>query len=409
VFYSVVVFGIGLVLGLDTLVSQAFGAGDLPDCHRSLVQGVYLALAASPPMMAAVAVCVPLLTLAGIEPEVVSLAAPYLRVMNWGLAPLLVFFALRRYLQGMNLVMPTLASLLVANLANWFGNWVLVYGRFGVPAMGVRGSAWATVISRFAMLAMLAGWAALHAIRRRTGLMDVSLRPDITRLRRLLALGLPSAAQLTLETMVFGAAAFLAGRLGATALAAHEVVLQVAATAFMVPLGVAAAGSVRVGQAIGREDPAGAARSGWAALAIGVGFMAVSGLTMVAVPSLIIGRFTTDAGVLATSRSLLIAAAVFQVFDGTQVVGAGALRGLGETKLPMYANLVAHWAIGLPIGYQLAFPGRWGVLGVWMGLATGLVAAGSMVVTAWWLRVRSWRIGPADGQRPVGRCDSHAD
>ncbi len=387
VFYSVVVFGIGLVMGLDTLVSQAFGAGDLADCHHSLVQGVYLALAVSPVLMVAIAACVPLLALAGIEPAVVSLASPYLRVMNWGLAPLLVFFALRRYLQGMNLVMPALVSLLVANLTNWLGNWVLVYGHFGAPAMGVRGSAWATVISRIAMLAMLAGWAFVHAARRRTGLLDTSLRPDRARLRRLLALGLPSGAQYSLETLVFGAAAFLAGRLGATALAAHEVVLQIAATAFMVPLGVSAAGSVRVGQAIGRGDPAGAARAGWVALAIGVGFMAISALTMLAAPGLILGRFTTDAGVLATSRSLLATAALFQIFDGTQVVGSGALRGLGETRLPMYANLVAHWVIGLPIGYLLAFPGRWGAFGLWIGLASGLAAAGTIIVTAWWLRV----------------------
>jgi MATE family multidrug resistance protein len=399
VFYSVVVFGIGLVMGLDTLVSQAFGAGNLPDCHRSLVQGVYLSLAASPLLMAAVAACVPLLELAGIEPAVASLASPYLGIMNWGLAPLLVFFALRRYLQGMNLVMPALVSLLVANLANWFGNWVLVYGHLGAPAMGVRGSAWATVISRFAMLAMLAGWALTHAARHRTGLLDASLRPDVARLRRLLALGLPAGVQYSLETLVFGAAAFLAGRLGATALAAHEVVLQVAATAFMVPLGVSAAGSVRVGQAIGRGDPAGAARSGWVALAIGAGFMAISALTMIAVPGPILGRFTTDAGVLATSRSLLLAAALFQVFDGTQVVGAGALRGLGETRLPMCANLFAHWAIGLPIGYLLAFPGRWGALGLWMGLASGLIATATIIVTAWWLRMKSSRGRPTDRDR----------
>lgn len=388
VFFSVAIFGYGLLLGLDTVVSQSFGAGDLADCHRSLVQGLYLALIVSLPAMALVAMMAPLLRFSGVDPKVLPLAIPYLQIMNWGLAPLLVFSALRRYLQGMNLGVPIMIALVVANLANWFGNWVLVYGRLGFPALGVEGSGWATVGSRVAMLVFVAIYALWHGWKRRTGLLQVSLRPDFPRLIRLIRLGLPSAAQLTLELVVFGAAALLAGRLGAESLAAHEVVLQVAGTAFMVPLGISSAGAVRVGQAIGRGDPAGAARSGWTALALGVVVMAGSGLTMLLVPGPILGRFTTDPGVIRTAHSLLIAAAVFQIFDGLQVVGSGVLRGLGETKIPMFATLVAHWLIGLPIGYAMAFPGRLGVLGLWIGLACGLIGAGAMLLVAWVRRVR---------------------
>ena len=198
---------------------------------------------------------------------------------------------------------------------------------------------------------------------------------------------MPAAVHLVLEMTVFGAAAILAGRLGSTAIAAYEVVLTVAGTAFMVPFGVSSAGAIRVGQAIGRKDPAGAARSGWMAMAMGAGFMAVSGLTMLVLPGPILGRFTTDPAVLATARSLLVAAAVFQVFDGLQVVGAGVLRGAGETRVPMYVNLVAHWAIGLPLGYLLAFPAKLGALGLWIGLAGGLIAAGLALLMAWTRRV----------------------
>jgi multidrug resistance protein, MATE family len=388
VFFSVAIFGIGLLLGLDTVVSQSFGAGDLKDCHRSLVQGVYLALAVSIPLTALIAAATHFLPWAGITPSVGALATPYLIIQNISLAPLLVFFALRRYLQSMNLAMPALVALAVANVANLFGNWVFVYGRLGFPELGVAGSAWSTLVSRVAMLAFLAIYAAVHAARTRNGLLQTSLKFDPSRMRELVKLGLPTAIQLTLEIAVFCAAALLAARLGEIELAAHEVVLQVAGTAFMVPLGVSSAGAVRVGQAIGRKDPRGARRSGWTALGLGSGFMALSGLTMLLASGPILGVFTSDRALIATARSLLIAAAIFQVFDGLQVVGSGILRGLGETQIPMYATLAAHWAIGLPIGYVMAFPMGWGIVGVWMGLCSGLVAAGVMLLAAWVWRAR---------------------
>jgi len=388
VFFSVAIFGIGLLLGMDTLVSQSFGAGDLADCHRSLIQGVYLALAVSVPLIAIVSASISLLPWAHLEPKVQELAVPYLTIQNWSLAPLLVFFALRRYLQSLNLAVPILVALGVANLANLLGNYIFVYGRFGMPAMGVSGSAWSTLVSRVAMLAFLAIYTVIRSARVRDGLLRVSLALDPRRLRELLRLGMPTAWQLTAEVAVFGAAALLAGQFSADALAAHEVVLQIAGTAFMVPLGVSSAGAVRVGQAIGRKDPDGAARSGWTALLIGAGFMGVSGLTMLIAPEAILGVFTKSSGVMAVARTILVAAAVFQVFDGLQVVGSGVLRGLGETRIPMFATLVAHWAIGLPIGYVMAFPMGWGVLGIWMGLASGLVAAGAMLLVAWAWRVR---------------------
>lgn len=392
VFFSIAIFGIGLLLGMDAVVSQSFGAGDVPDCHRSLVQGVYLALAVSVPLMALTAVAIRLLPWAKIPPTVQALATPYLAIQNLSLAPLLVFFALRRYLQGMNLAMPVLVALGVANGANLFGNWVLVHGHLGFPALGVAGSAWATLASRVAMLAFLAIYIVIHASRTRNGLLQASLRFDAARTHVLIKLGLPSAIQLTLEIAVFCVAALLAAKLGEIPLAAHEIVLQVAGVAFMVPLGVSSAGAVRVGQAIGRHDSRGASRSGWTALALGAGFMAVSGLAMLLASGPILRIFTDETPVIATARSLLVAAAIFQVFDGLQVVGSGNLRGLGETRIPMVATLAAHWAIGLPIGYVMAFPMRWGVMGLWVGLASGLVSAGVMLLAAWTWRVRRlWR------------------
>lgn len=388
VFFSVAIFGIGLLLGMDTIVSQSFGAGELEDCHRSLVQGAYLALAVSLPLMALVGVCIGQLPRAHLEPKVQELVTSYLTIQNWSMPFLLVFFALRRYLQSLNLTVPILVALVVANLANLGGNWIFVYGRLGMPALGVAGSSYSTLISRVAMLVFLGAYALIRSARADDGLLRVSLRVDPRRQSDLIRLGFPTAIQLTLEVFVFGVAALLAGQFAADALAAHEVVLQIAGTAFMVPLGVSSAAAVRVGQAIGRKDPQGAARSGWTALLLGAGFMAMSGLTMLTFPRTLLGVFTTSSGVIAVARSILVAAAVFQIFDGLQIVGSGALRGLGETRVPMFATLCAHWAIGLPIGYVMAFPLGWGVIGLWIGLTSGLVVAGILILAAWMWRVR---------------------
>ena len=399
VFFSVAIFGIGLLLGLDTLVSQAFGAGRIADCHRSLVQGGYLALAITAPTVGLTLMASSGLAWAGIDPGVTRAAAGYLEIMAWGVPPLLLYSAIRRYSQGMGRVAPIMAALVLANLANVLGNWVLIEGRLGAPALGVRGSGWATVIARVVMLAVVAGDAWRHGRRSRSGWTAVSLRPDGPRLGALLALGWPAAVHVTLEVAVFALAGLLAGRLGRDALAAHEVVLQVASMAFMVPLGVSSAGAVRVGQALGRGSLADARRAGWMALALGAGFMAASGLTMLAVPGPILGVFTRDLRVTAIAGSLLTAAAIFQVFDGLQVVGSGILRGAGQTRIPMYVNLLAHWGVGLPIAYLLSVTMRWGVLGVWVGLSAGLILAGVVQVAAWGWVVSRLVVGdrPLDG------------
>jgi MATE family multidrug resistance protein len=382
-YFSVVVFGLGLVMGLDTVVSQAFGANRVADCHRWLVQGVYVALATSVPSMIGVALLVPWLPRWGLAPEVVRPAASYLHVLLWGTPPLFLYFVIRRYLQSMNVVRVVTVTLIAANVLNFVGNWLLIGGRWGLPALGVAGSAWSTNLARLAMFLALLAVAVVHSERNGTGLLATSLRPAWDWIGRLLALGGPIAIQFGLEVGVFGIAALLAGRLGPTALAAHEVVLNAASVTFMVPLGIASAGSVRVGQAIGRVDPAGAGRAGWVAVALGAAFMACAGLTFLLVPHSILGLFTDEAAVIRTALPLLVAAALFQLFDGLQVSAGGALRGTGDTRTPMYVNLAAHWTIGLPIGFLLAFPLGWGVVGLWIGLASGLICAGAFLLVCW--------------------------
>jgi MATE family multidrug resistance protein len=283
-FMAIAIFGMGLLLGLDTLVSQSYGAEQVAECHRWLTQGVYLGLIVSVPLTGLAWFGIEHLHQWGFSDAVLRLTRPYLSIVTWSLLPLLLYASFRRYLQAMNIVKPITFALVSANVINAVINWILVFGHLGAPAMGTNGSAWATLVSRVYMVAVLLGAIVYHDARHRPSLFSVSWTPDPARLRQLVALGFPAACQVTLEMAVFSAATALAGKLDAVSLAAHQVVLNIASLTFMVPLGVASAGAVRVGQAVGRRDPAGARRSGWTALSLGVLFMASASLTFLVVP-----------------------------------------------------------------------------------------------------------------------------
>jgi MATE family multidrug resistance protein len=270
---------------------------------------------------------------------------------------------------------------------NVFANWVLIFGRIGAPALGVRGAAWATVASRIVMAAVLFGVIVYREHDRAPGLFHTPLRIEAMRTRRLFALGFPAAMQVTLEVGVFAAATALAGRLAPAALAAHQIALHFAGFTFMIPLGVSSAGAVRVGHAVGRRDAAGVRRSGWTALLFGAVFMIGAAVVFISFPRVLIGVFTTDEAVLTIGASLLLVAAVFQLFDGLQGVATGVLRGFGDTRSPMLWNLAGHWFIGLPLGYVLAFVLGFGVVGLWWGLSTGLIICGVALVIVWMRRV----------------------
>ncbi len=341
------------------------------------------------------------------------LAQPYLDVLTWSVFPLLLYAAFRRYLQGMGVVRPVMIALVTANIVNAIVNWILIFGHFGAPAMGVRGAAWATVLSRVVMAGYLLVVILVRERGRKPGLFQTPLRIEWAWMRRLLVLGFPAAGQLTLEVGVFAAATALAARLPPIALASHQIAINIAAVSFMVPLGVSSAGAVRVGHAVGRRDPDGAERSGWTALLFGVGFMSGAAIAFVLVPRVLIGAFTTDEGVLRIGVSLLLVAAVFQLFDGLQGVATGVLRGLGDTRTPMLWNLFGHWFVGLPLGYSLCFVLGFGIAGLWWGLSTGLIICGVALLVVWYRRIRALKSGAGArgsglgvrGSEETERCD----
>jgi MATE family, multidrug efflux pump len=386
-FMGICIFAMGLLLGLDTLVSQAFGAGRLDECHKWLAHGVVLSLVLAVPITLLALALSSSLGRLGLHPDVLRLAQPYLTILAWSIPPLLVYSSFRRYLQGMGVVRPVMVALATANILNAAVNWVLIFGHLGAPALGVRGSAWATVASRAVMCAFLLVVILYREHGRRPGLCQTPLRIELTRMRRLIALGLPAASQVTLEVGVFAAATALAGRLPPASLAAHQIAINIASFTFMVPLGIASAGAVRVGHAVGRRDAAGAARSGWTALLFGTLFMACAAAVFLLIPRALIGAFTSDVSVLQIGTSLLFVAAVFQLFDGVQGVATGVLRGLGDTRSPMLWNLGAHWFLGLPLGYALCFIAGLGVIGLWWGLSAGLIICGVALLIVWSRRI----------------------
>jgi MATE family multidrug resistance protein len=399
VFTAIMIFGAGLMLGVDALVSRAAGAGRPDEALRWLHQAVVLALIVAPIIMAVTWMAFATIQSWGLNPQIAVLAKPYLLVIALGALPLMLYSAFRRYLQGMHVVRPLVYALITANLVNAAANAVLIYGRYGFPALGVTGSAWSTCLARVYLAVFF--YLAIRREHRRRGAAHphVPFVVDVPRLQRLVALGAPAAGQITLEVGVFVLATALAARLDAVASASHQIALNIVSTIFMVPLGLASAGAVRVAHAVGARDMRRARRAGWTALLVGAGVMMMLGLILFAFPVPLLSRFTQDARVLDIGTRLLAIAAGFQLFDGTQAITTGVLRGIGDTRTPMLMNVIGHWVLGLPVGYALCFRFAWGVTGLWIGLSIGLIFCAVALTATWIARTRHLHL-PPDAHAP---------
>ncbi|HWB39934.1 MAG TPA: MATE family efflux transporter, partial [Gemmatimonadales bacterium] len=352
-FFGLGVFGMGTLMVLDPVVAQAVGARDAPAIARGIQRGVVVAILLGVPATLLLLPAEPFMTFARQPADVVPHAASYAVRLAPGVLPFFLFIVLRQSLQSMHRTAPIMVAIVVANLANAALNWMLIFGHFGAPALGVIGSAWATTISRWLLLLLLLGltWRQL-----RPHLLPI--RPEIRQwapLGRMLRLGVPIGLQYTLEFGAFAFVALMMGWLGTRAMAGHQVAINLASLTFMVPLGVADAASILVGHAVGRGDLAGTRGAARAALLCGVGFMSCTAVVFLSLPGPLARLYTTDLSVLAVATGLIPLAGVFQVFDGTQVVGGGILRGLGETKVAMLTNLIGYWFFGLPVSYLLGF------------------------------------------------------
>ncbi len=378
---------VGVLFGLDPIVSQAHGADDGEGAGLALQRGLVLAAVLSVLLAALWSQSERVLLFFGQEPELAAAAHAYTRVQLPSVPFLLGSAALRQYLQARELVRPAMWVVLVANLWNVFFNWVLIFGHLGAPPLGLVGAGIATSMTRILSGLALAGlvvWRGYH----RGGWIPWSRRAfETAGLRSVLAYGMPIALQMGLEMWAFSGSNLIAGWLGATALAAHTVVLNLASITFMMPLGIAQGTAVRVGNLIGAGALRRALTASWVGVAMGAGVMTLSAVLFVSLRHLLPRAYTTDEGVLALCAVILPVAGAFQVFDGTQAVACGVLRGMGHPRPAAILNLVGYWILALPIGAWLALRTSVGLTGLWWGLAGGLffVAVGLLA----WL----WRFG----------------
>lgn len=375
------VLGLGLSMGSVPLVATAEGRRDFPALGRLLVSSVWLSALAGL-VLAGLGQLLPfLLDLLGQPAEVVALATPWVRVISWSLFPLMVFQGFREYAEGLGLTRQAMWLSILANVVNAALCYALIFGRWGAPTLGMVGSAWATLLARVLMAALMAGYVLLAPRLAESRAAIQTWWPDAATGCRLLDLGAPIGVQMAFEVGAFSFSNLMMGWLGVTAQAAHQVAITVASVTYMAASGISAAATVRVGQLRGAGRLGEARQAGFAAYWLTFGFMGLMALL------LIVGRyqipllFIDDQAVIAQAATLLLIAALFQISDGMQVVGLGALRGLEDVKVPSVVALLAYWAVALPLGYVLGFVLKLGPVGVWTALLLGLsIVAGVLLL-----------------------------
>jgi multidrug resistance protein, MATE family len=389
-YIPLLVFGIGLLAAVSPLVAAERGARrhSVREVRRTVRQGMWHAVTLVIPCWLILWHAPDLLLMLGQAPDLAVAAGRFVRIIMWSLLPIFLFFVLRNFISAIE--RPNWAAVvLFAQVAiNAVLGWALIFGRLGAPAMGLEGSALASALANLFVFLALAMVVAFAKPFKRYRIFGRWWRADWPRYRQVAAIGLPIAITLLLEVAVFAAAVFIMGLIGRNEIAAHAIALQIAAFTFMVPLGLAQAGTVRVGLAYGAADRAGIARAGWTALALGISFMAVMALMLIVFPRPLIGIFIetadpSNAVVFALAVQFMGIAALFQIVDGAQSVGAGVLRGLQDTRWPMIFAAFGYWVVGIGVGIALAFPFGLKGLGVWIGLASGLAVVAVLMVWRW--------------------------
>jgi MATE family multidrug resistance protein len=395
IYYAFLIFGMGLVMAAAPMIAKELGARrhSVRDVRRTVRQAMWAATAVAAPVWLVLWNTKVLMIAIGQDPELAQDAQTFVRALQWGLLPYLFYLILRSFISALEKPLWSLLVGLVAVIFNGVVNYGLIFGKLGLPELGLLGAGIGSALANLLMFLGMALVVTRHRQFRRYRLFGRFWAADWTRFREVWRLGLPVAVTLGLEITIFNAAVFLMGLIGTAAIAAHAIAIQIAALTFMVPMGLAQAVTVRVGLAYGRRDKSGIARAGWTAFAMGVGFMSLMALLILAMPHRLVTIFLDPADpangpVIATAISFLFVAALFQVFDGAQAVGAGMLRGLHDTRVPMLYAAFGYWVIGLATGVGLGFGLGWEGVGIWVGLASGLAAVSVLMILRWSRRER---------------------
>jgi MATE family multidrug resistance protein len=385
VFFVTFTFGMGLVSAVAPLAAQAFGARNPRLVRRALRVGLWAALVISLPVVALPLFGERILLLLGQAPATAYLAQKYLLGLAWGGMPALWFLAIRGFMGAVNRPEPGLWITLAAIPANALLVWLLIHGGLGLPRLELFGAGLATTIINAGMFLASLWFAVRRPPFKKYRVLGRIWRIDPTLMRQLIAIGAPISVAFLLEYGLFGAAGLLMGLIGTTALAAHQIALQIAAILFMVPFGIGMAATVRVGHAVGRGDTPAVRRAGFVTTLLGMAFMSVMTLAVIlsrfAIGRFFFGEAAESAGdVIDLTAKLLLVGATFFVADGIQTVVAGALRGLNDTRVPLLFAAVSYWLVGFPAAWILGFRTELGAIGVWFGLSCGTAVYATLLI-----------------------------
>lgn len=378
-FSILMVFGIGVSFAISPLTAIARGAEDVAQTEKILKNGVINGILVGIALVVLMFFGADLLRLMQQTPRVTELSIPYLKILALSMLPIMIFQSFRQFSEGMEIMYPALILGLLMLPLNAFGNWLLIFGNWGFPAMGLEGAAWATTLTRLVVAVALAIYVFKNkrfAAFRQTRWKDAI---DKQVQRRLLALGIPGGAQLIFETSAFAFAAVMVGWLGSKPLAAHQIAINLASISFMVAIGLSSAGAIRVGHAMGQQNLPLVRNIGKSTFQLSAGFMAACGVLFIFARHKLPALYIQDVEVINQAAQLLLVAAAFQVVDGVQAVGVGLLRGMEDVKRPTLYVMIAYWVLALPLGGLLAFTFDMGALGLWIALALGLAASAGLL------------------------------
>ncbi len=374
-FITILLFSMGVMMAVSPVVAHLHGAGRSRETGRNLWSALWLSQFMAIPGIFLIRNMVTVMQLFHIKPELIPLAQGYLDAFSWGVPAAFAYFALRFFNEGLAITKPAMYFALIGLAVNIAGNWTFMYGHFGFPAMGAIGTGWATALVQWVMLCCMLRFTFRREMDRAFNLFASFHWPRLVYQKELLAIGVPNGASMSIEVTMFATVALIMGSLGVKTVAAHQVTINFSAFTFMIPLGISFASTARVGFAAGRGDMHLARLLGGIGMGLSCIIMCATALLMITSPGLIVGIYTSDPEVKKLATSLLMLAGFFQISDGLQVAGFGALRGLKDTRVPMLINIVAYWVVGLPLGYLLGVESGLGARGLWVGLIAGLSVA----------------------------------
>ena len=378
-FILILVIGMGISFAITPLVAIAVGAKKPQECGVIFRQSLLVDMIAGIILMTLVYILSRFLEQLSQPVDVVRLAYSYINILGFSILPVMLFQTYKQFIEGLSIMRPAMILTILANIVNYFINWLLIFGNLGFPQMGLDGAGWATFLSRLFMgLGLM--WYVMSS--KKFSEFDVTFhfrKIDFKVIKKILGLGLPSAFQYVFEVGAFSFAAVMIGWLGTRQLAAHQIAINLASISFMCALGVSAAGSIRVANAVGMQNVTEIRRAGFSAIFVSQAMMGTFGIIFVILNKFLPTLYIEDTSVITTASSLLLIAALFQIADGTQAVGIGILRGLTDVKGPTVITFISYWILGLPFAYLFGFVLELSVQGVWLGLLIGLTASATML------------------------------